>query len=61
MSAVDLIIAASVALLAGGINSVAGGGSLILFKSPRMVLENRPTQLHITAPDGSKAHVNLDI
>ncbi len=37
------------------------GGSLILFKSPRMVLENRPTQLHITAPDGTKAHVNLDI
>ncbi len=31
MSAVDLLIAAGVALLAGGINSVAGGGSLILF------------------------------
>ena len=31
MSAVDLLIAAGVAFLAGGINSVAGGGSLILF------------------------------
>ncbi len=31
MSAVDLLIAAGVALLAGGVNSVAGGGSLILF------------------------------
>src|SRR5690349_13648813 len=31
VSAVDLLIAAAVALLAGGINSVAGGGSLILF------------------------------
>ena len=31
MSTVDLLIAAGVALLAGGINSVAGGGSLILF------------------------------
>jgi uncharacterized membrane protein YfcA len=31
VSAVDLLIAAGVALLAGGINSVAGGGSLILF------------------------------
>lgn len=31
MSAVDLLIAAAVALLAGGINSIAGGGSLILF------------------------------
>ncbi len=31
MSAVDLAIAAAVALLAGGVNSVAGGGSLILF------------------------------
>ncbi|MCW2677979.1 MAG: Permease [Modestobacter sp.] len=31
MSAVDLLIAAGVALLAGGINSIAGGGSLILF------------------------------
>lgn len=37
------------------------GGSLVLFKAPRPVLENRPTQLHITAPDGSKAHINLDI
>ncbi|MEI4271875.1 sulfite exporter TauE/SafE family protein [Klenkia sp. LSe6-5] len=31
MSAPDLLVAAGVALLAGGINSVAGGGSLILF------------------------------
>ena len=31
MSAVDLVLVAGVALLAGGINSIAGGGSLILF------------------------------
>jgi uncharacterized membrane protein YfcA len=31
VSAVDLLITAGVALLAGGINSIAGGGSLILF------------------------------
>ncbi|MEU2348838.1 sulfite exporter TauE/SafE family protein [Modestobacter sp. NPDC049651] len=31
MSAADLLIAAGVALLAGGINSIAGGGSLVLF------------------------------
>jgi uncharacterized membrane protein YfcA len=31
MSTVDLIIAAVVALLAGAINSIAGGGSLLLF------------------------------
>jgi hypothetical protein len=31
VSGVDLLIAAAVALLAGGVNSVAGGGSLILF------------------------------
>ena len=31
MSAVDLLVAAGVAFLAGGINSIAGGGSLILF------------------------------
>ena len=31
MSAIDLVIAAAVALLAGGVNSIAGGGSLILF------------------------------
>jgi uncharacterized protein len=31
VSAVDLAIAAGVAFLAGGINSIAGGGSLILF------------------------------
>jgi uncharacterized membrane protein YfcA len=31
VSAVDLLIAAGVAFLAGGINSIAGGGSLILF------------------------------
>ena len=31
MSAADLLLVAGVALLAGGINSIAGGGSLILF------------------------------
>ena len=31
MSTVDLLIAAGVALLAGAVNSIAGGGSLILF------------------------------
>jgi uncharacterized protein len=31
VSAVDLLVVAGVALLAGGINSIAGGGSLILF------------------------------
>jgi uncharacterized membrane protein YfcA len=31
VSAVDLLVAAAVALLAGGVNSIAGGGSLILF------------------------------
>jgi uncharacterized membrane protein YfcA len=31
VSVVDLLLAAGVALLAGGVNSVAGGGSLILF------------------------------
>jgi uncharacterized protein len=31
VSAVDLVLVAGVALLAGGINSIAGGGSLILF------------------------------
>ncbi len=31
MSVADLLIVAGVALLAGGINSIAGGGSLILF------------------------------
>lgn len=37
------------------------GGALVLFRTPRDVLENRPTQLHIIAPDGSRAHVNLDV
>lgn len=31
MTPVDLLVAAAVALLAGGVNSIAGGGSLILF------------------------------
>jgi uncharacterized membrane protein YfcA len=31
VSAADLLIAAAVAFLAGGVNSIAGGGSLILF------------------------------
>ncbi|WP_040336814.1 sulfite exporter TauE/SafE family protein [Candidatus Blastococcus massiliensis] len=31
MSALDLLVAAAVAMIAGGINSIAGGGSLILF------------------------------
>ncbi len=41
MSVVDLLIAAGVALLAGGINSVAGGGSLILF--PTLIALGLPT------------------
>jgi uncharacterized membrane protein YfcA len=31
VSALDLVVVAAVALLAGGVNSIAGGGSLILF------------------------------
>jgi uncharacterized membrane protein YfcA len=41
MPAVDLVIVAGVAFLAGGINSVAGGGSLILF--PTLVALGLPT------------------
>jgi uncharacterized membrane protein YfcA len=41
VSALDLVIAAAVALLAGGINSIAGGGSLILF--PTLVALGLPT------------------
>jgi uncharacterized membrane protein YfcA len=41
VSAVDLIIAAAVALVAGVINSIAGGGSLILF--PTLVALGLPT------------------
>jgi uncharacterized protein len=41
VSAVDLAIAAGVAFLAGGINSIAGGGSLILF--PTLVALGLPT------------------
>ena len=41
MPAVDLIIAAAVAFLAGVINSIAGGGSLILF--PTLVALGLPT------------------
>ena len=41
MSAFDLAIAAGVAFLAGGINSIAGGGSLILF--PTLVALGLPT------------------
>ncbi len=41
MSVVDLLIAAGVALLAGGINSIAGGGSLILF--PTLIALGLPT------------------
>ena len=41
MSAVDLLIIAGVALAAGGINSIAGGGSLILF--PTLVALGLPT------------------
>ena len=41
MSALDLAIAAGVAFLAGGINSIAGGGSLILF--PTLVALGLPT------------------
>lgn len=41
VSATDLAIAAAVALVAGGINSIAGGGSLILF--PTLVALGLPT------------------
>ena len=41
MSAADLLIAAGVAFLAGVINSIAGGGSLILF--PTLVALGLPT------------------
>jgi uncharacterized membrane protein YfcA len=41
VSAVDLLITAGVAFLAGGINSIAGGGSLILF--PTLVALGLPT------------------
>jgi uncharacterized membrane protein YfcA len=41
VSAVDLLIAAGVAFVAGGINSIAGGGSLILF--PTLVALGLPT------------------
>ena len=41
MSAADLLIAAGVAFLAGAINSIAGGGSLILF--PTLVALGLPT------------------
>src|SRR4051794_814688 len=41
VSALDLAIAACVAFLAGGINSIAGGGSLILF--PTLVALGLPT------------------
>jgi uncharacterized membrane protein YfcA len=41
VSAVDLLIAAGVAFLAGAINSIAGGGSLILF--PTLVGLGLPT------------------
>jgi uncharacterized protein len=41
VSAVDLLIVAGVAFLAGGINSIAGGGSLILF--PTLVALGLPT------------------
>jgi uncharacterized membrane protein YfcA len=41
VSAADLLIAAGVAFLAGGINSIAGGGSLILF--PTLVALGLPT------------------
>ena len=41
MPAIDLVIAAGVAFLAGAINSIAGGGSLILF--PTLVALGLPT------------------
>ena len=41
MSPVDLLIAAGVALVAGIVNSIAGGGSLILF--PTLVALGLPT------------------
>jgi uncharacterized protein len=41
VSALDLLVAAGVAFLSGGINSIAGGGSLILF--PTLVALGLPT------------------
>ncbi|TFV51915.1 sulfite exporter TauE/SafE family protein [Blastococcus sp. TF02A-35] len=41
MSAADLVVAAAVSLLAGVINSIAGGGSLVLF--PTLVALGLPT------------------
>src|SRR3954447_18671800 len=41
VSAVDLLIAAGVAFLAGVINSIAGGGSLVLF--PTLIALGLPT------------------
>src|SRR4051795_7284481 len=41
VSAVDLLVAAAVAFVAGVINSIAGGGSLILF--PTLVALGLPT------------------
>ena len=41
MPTVDLVIASGVAFLAGAINSIAGGGSLILF--PTLVALGLPT------------------
>jgi uncharacterized membrane protein YfcA len=41
VSALDLVIAAGVAFVSGGINSIAGGGSLILF--PTLVALGLPT------------------
>jgi hypothetical protein len=47
VSAVDLLIAAGVALLAGGVNSVAGGGSLILFPT-LIALGLGPVEANVT-------------
>lgn len=46
---------------AGRTNPTQGG--LLLFKMPTSALENRPLQLHITAPDGGDdtATVELDV
>ena len=41
MPAADLLLVAAVALVAGGVNSIAGGGSLILF--PTLVALGMPT------------------
>lgn len=37
------------------------GGSLLLFKVPQSVLDNRPTKLHIVPSNGDEATITLDV